>query len=163
VILDADVAGRTLRVEVRGRGPRYSVTVDGRRFEVDVHETSRHFLSLLIEGRSYEVGLERRGQGFRVVLSDDILQVDLRDATRGAAPAVAGASGPARVTAPMPGKIVRLLVSAGQQVEAGDALVVIEAMKMENELRAPRDGRVVELSVQEGQAVEAGTPLAIVG
>ena len=69
---------------------------------------------------------------------------------------------PQRVTAPMPGKVLRVLVRAGDEVKARQGLVVIEAMKMENELRAARDGRVREMLVSEGQSVDAGTPLVIV-
>src|SRR5262249_18752167 len=66
------------------------------------------------------------------------------------------ATGPQRVTAPMPGKVVRILVKAGDAVTARQGLVVVEAMKMENELRAARDGRVREVAVREGQSVDAG-------
>lgn len=71
-------------------------------------------------------------------------------------------SGPQRITSPMPGKIVRLLVKTGDRVQAKQGLVVVEAMKMENELRATRDGRVRELSVTEGQSVDAGAVLLVV-
>ncbi len=163
MIFDATADGRTLRVEVRGKDGRYTVVVDGKPLDVDLQETGRHFLSLLIEGRSYEVGLERRGSGYTVVLPDDTLTVELADAARsGGAVAKKGASGRARIAAPMPGKIVRVLVAVGQPVEVGQGLVVMEAMKMENELRAPRAGHVKELSVREGQAVETGALLAIV-
>ena len=161
-MFDATVDGRTLRVEVRGKDGRYVVTLDGRPLEVDLQETGRDFVSLLIDGRSYEVGLGRRPGGYTVVLTDDSLNVDLADAARGASAVKKGTSGPAQVTAPMPWKLVRLLVSPGQEVTAGQGLVVVEAMKMENELRAPRAGRVKELHVREGQAVETGALLAVV-
>src|SRR5262249_58259353 len=113
---------------------RYTVVLDGRSLEVDVQETGRDFVSLLIDGRSYEVGLQRSASGYSVVLPGDTLDVELTDATHGAgATARRAASGPARVAAPMPGKIVRVLVEAGQPVSAGQGLVVMEAMKMENE------------------------------
>ena len=163
MIFDATVEGRTIRVEVRGKDGRYTVSLDGRRFEVDLHEAGGDFVSLLIEGRSYDVGLEPRDGGYTVVLADDALHVELAAAARGAgASPKRQASGPARLTAPMPGKLVRLLVEAGQEVAAGQGLVVMEAMKMENELRSPRAGRVMEISVREGQAVEAGALLALV-
>jgi biotin carboxyl carrier protein len=72
------------------------------------------------------------------------------------------AAGPQRLTAPMPGKVVRLLVKAGEEVKARQGLVVVEAMKMENELRAARDGRVRDVAVTEGQSVDAGALLLIV-
>ena len=163
MIFDAAVDGRTIRVEVRGQDGRYQVSLDGRTMEVDCQETGSHFLSLLIDGRSYEVGLEKRSTGYTVVLEDDVLFVDLANASRtmgGAPPRAAG--GPARVAAPMPGKLVKVLVEPGQEVASGQGLVVMEAMKMENELRSPRAGRVRALPVREGQAVETGAILAVV-
>jgi biotin carboxyl carrier protein len=71
----------------------------------------------------------------------------------------AGTEGPQRIAAPMPGKIVRVLVRAGDAVHARQPLIVVEAMKMENELRAPRDGTVAEIHVKEGVSVDADAPL----
>jgi biotin carboxyl carrier protein len=163
MLFDATVDGRTIRVEVRGADGHYVVSLDGRALEVDHQETGPHFVSLLIGGRSWEAGLEKRPDGYNVVLAEDVLSVELRGASQGmaAAPRKA-ASGPARITAPMPGRLVRVLVQAGQQVQAGDGLVVMEAMKMENELRSPRAGRVAELAVREGQAVDTAALLVVV-
>jgi biotin carboxyl carrier protein len=83
------------------------------------------------------------------------------ESTNGAARR-AGADGPVLLTAPMPGRVVRVLAAEEQEVDAGQGLVVIEAMKMENELKAPRKGRVSEVTVQEGQAVDAGALLVVV-
>jgi biotin carboxyl carrier protein len=162
MIFDATVLGRTLRVEVRGRDGRYSVTVDGRPLEVSANGVPAGFRSLRIGSRSHEVGLERQPLGWRVVLPGGSLLVELAAAAPGSASPVRHAHGPARLTAPMPGRVVRVLSEAGADVSAGQGLVVIEAMKMENELRAPRAGRVQELLVREGQAVEAGALLAVV-
>jgi biotin carboxyl carrier protein len=161
VIFDATVDGRSLRVEVRGQDGRYTVLVDGHPMEVDLQETGSHFVSLLVDGRSYEAGLQKRPGGYTVVLSDDVVSVDLVEGARGIAPPLRKADGPARIKAPMPGKLVRLLVAAGDEVAAGQGLVVVEAMKMENELRAPKKGRVKEVPVREGQAVEAGALLVV--
>ena len=73
------------------------------------------------------------------------------------------ATGPQRLVAPMPGKIVRVLVSKGESVRARQTLIVIEAMKMENELRAARDGTMDDIHVQDGQSVDAGALLAVIG
>jgi biotin carboxyl carrier protein len=163
MIYDATVEGKTIRVEVRGKEGRYTVSLDGRRLEIDLHEAGRDFLSLLVDGKSYEVGLEKRPHGYTVVLENDVLAVDLADAARGAAAtARKAAAGPIRIAAPMPGKLVRVLVAPGQEVAGGQGLVVVEAMKMENELRAPRSGRVKEVPVREGQAVETGALLVLV-
>jgi biotin carboxyl carrier protein len=163
MLFDATVDGRTIRVEVRAREGGYVVTLDGRALEVDHQETGAHFVSLLIGGRSYEAGLEKLEGGYNVVLSEDVLFVELRGASQGASAAARKAeAGPARILAPMPGRLVRVLVQPGQEVQAGDGLVVMEAMKMENELRSPRAGRVAELAVREGQAVETAALLVVV-
>jgi biotin carboxyl carrier protein len=88
--------------------------------------------------------------------------VELETARADSAAARRAPAGAARLLAPMPGRIVRVLAEAGQQVEAGQGLVVMEAMKMENELRAPRAGRVAEVHALEGQTVETGALLAVV-
>jgi biotin carboxyl carrier protein len=162
VIFDASALGRTLRVEVRGQDGRYTVSLDGRRFDVDLEASGNALFSLLLEGKSYEVGLERREGGYSVVLGESVVAVDLAPAARGASVAKKPAAGPLRLTAPMPGKLVRVLVATGDVVAAGQGLVVMEAMKMENELRSPRAGRIQEIPVREGQVVEAGALLVLV-
>jgi biotin carboxyl carrier protein len=162
VKLAASVAGRVLSVEVRGEAPRYSVTLEGRVLEVDLRPTSSGFASLIVDGASHEVGLLPREGGWSVLVQGRALDVQLQDA--GAAGAVAprpAAGGFARVTAPMPGRLVKVLVEAGQDVAEGQGLVVMEAMKMENELRAPRAGRVKELHARERQAVDSGALLVV--
>jgi biotin carboxyl carrier protein len=162
VIFDVQVEGRRLRVEVKGQEPLYTVMVDGRVRVVDFRETGRDFASLILDGHSVEAGFERRPEGWDVYLPERTLFVELAEAARGAVAPARRATGPLRVTAPMPGKIVRVLKQAGDEVEAGQGLVVMEAMKMENELRAPRAGRLSEVAVREGQAVEQGALVAVV-
>jgi biotin carboxyl carrier protein len=160
VIFDATALGRTLRIEVLPRDGGYRVIVDGRPLAATVKECGRGFLSLLVDGCSYDVGLHRGEGAFTVVLDGRPIPVTVTEGARGAA-AVRPATGPVRVTAPMPGKIVRVQVAPGDEVQAQQGLLVMEAMKMENELKAPRAGRVREVSVREGQAVERGALLAV--
>jgi biotin carboxyl carrier protein len=162
VIFEAAAGGRVVRVEVKGRDGRYTVTLDGRPMEVDVHAAPGGFLSLLVAGRSHDVGVERRDGQWRVSLREGVIEVALTETGRAAMVKHRKASaGPQRVSAPMPGKVVRVLAEAGVEVRAGQGLVVMEAMKMENEIRAPRDGRVKEIAVREQQAVESGALLAV--
>ena len=163
LIFDATVEGRTIRVEVRGGDGRYSLSLDASPLEVDLVPAGRHFASLLVAGESHEVGIEKRPEGFVVHFPGDAVSVVLAEAARGASAPARRAHGPARLTAPMPGRVVRVLEAPGAEVAAGQGLVVIEAMKMENELVSPRAGRVLEVAVREGQAVEAGALLALVG
>jgi biotin carboxyl carrier protein len=163
MIFEAKAGDQTLRLEVQARNGAYTVAIDGRTLSVRVSATGP-FLILSIDGQTHEAGVFPRGAVFDITLPEALVEVDLRDVTRAAvAGAARAASGPARVTAPMPGKVARVLVTKGQTVALGAGLVVIEAMKMENELRAPRPGAVLELPAREGQAVESGALLAVVG
>jgi biotin carboxyl carrier protein len=163
VIFDATVDGRAARVEVRSAGGLYTVIIDGRPLKVSVFPTARHFTTLIIDGRCHDAGVLRQGASHAVALREGAFEVTLMTAAHGAAaPHRKPPPGPARVNAPMPGKIVRVAAAAGQQVEAGECLIVMEAMKMENEIRAPRAGRVKEVLVKDGQAVESGALLILV-
>lgn len=163
MIVDAAVDGKVHRLEVTGRRGRYAVAVDGRRLEVDWQDAGGPFASLLIDGRRHFVGLEPRPGGYRVLVGGDDLAVDLLETMHlDAGAARHGPAGPARLLAPMPGRIVRVLAEPGQEVAAGQGLVVMEAMKMENELRSPRAGRVAQVLARERQAVETGALLVVV-
>jgi biotin carboxyl carrier protein len=162
VRLDATVDGRTFRVEVRREGDGYEVTLDGVPVKVDLAETSGHFASLIVNGVSHDVGLEKRSDEYRVHLPDETLTVALAQASRDGARPAPRTDGPARLTAPMPGRVVRVLAEEGREVVAGEGLVVIEAMKMENELKASRKGRIQKVAVRQGQTVEAGALLVVV-
>ncbi len=153
-------------VEVGGEGENLSVTLDGEPRQVDLVEGDQGLLSLLIDGKAYACDFDtRKGNQVRVYIAGSVFELEVLDERRARRQIVAGgigATGPQVIVAPMPGKIVRLLVKVGQAVKAGDGLVVIEAMKMENELRAARAGIVKELAVQEGVAVEGGAKLCVV-
>ncbi len=163
MIFDATVDGRAARVEVRSAGGLYTVLVDGRPLRVGVHPTARHFTTLIVDGKSYDAGVLRQGAAHAVAVGGQTFEVALTAAARGAAASHRkSASGPAKVSAPMPGKIVRVSATPGQEVKAGECLVVMEAMKMENEIRSPRAGRIRDVVVKEGQAVESGALLLLV-
>ena len=98
------------------------------------------------------------------MVDGESFQVDLVDPRREAPTASDGAqaAGPVAVSAPMPGKVVRILTAEGEEVSQGQGLVVVEAMKMQNELGSPKSGRIRAVRVAEGQAVNAGEPLVLV-
>jgi len=175
VILRIESGGRSRAVDVARSGDRFLVSIDGRRHEVDVKEIDG-ILSLLIGGggralsgppqRSYEVSIAPAADGAMMVHVDGVpIAVSVapaRAAWRGPGNGAAtAAEGPQRVTSPMPGKIVKLLVKPGDKVDARQGLVVVEAMKMENELRARAAGTVTEVRVTEGSSVEAGAILVV--
>lgn len=123
----------------------------------DVQEVEPGIYSVLVEGRSYDVRVEHAHYGDFVQVGPWRVRLDA--ATRSGGAAVAGASGPAKVLSKMPGRVVKLLVAEGDAVTEGQGLLVLEAMKMQNELTAPRPGTVRGLAVQEGDVVAAGAML----
>jgi biotin carboxyl carrier protein len=137
--------------------------VDSQRLEADIQEVEPGVYSALVGARSVEAKIERNGDGFTVRVNGRPYNVAVRDPRqRGPHAGHLAAEGPQAVTSPMPGKVVRVMARAGEAVRAGQGLLVIEAMKMQNEIRAPKDGRVAVLSVKEGDSVRAGGTLAIV-
>lgn len=150
---------------------RWRVLLDGIEHVVDARRIDRGTWSLLIAGRSWIVDVDPGKDGDLVTSVRGTLPtpVKILDARRRlllqakAKTAARVASGPLAVRAPMPGKVVEVLVKVGDAVTSGQGLVVVEAMKMENELRAPRDGSVTAVHVVEGQPVEAQEPLVTLG
>jgi biotin carboxyl carrier protein len=159
-------SGKKLRtVELERHADRWRISLDGQQVHADAVEINPHTLSLLLEGQSYEVhirespdGVLRLETGFQEFTAE---VVDPR-AWRGRRHGAVEAEGRQQVLAPMPGKVVRILVQAGDQVEAGQGLLVVEAMKMQNEIRSPKGGTVERLHVKEGQPVNAGEVLCTV-
>jgi biotin carboxyl carrier protein len=140
------------------------VTIDGRCVDVDVTTISPGVYSILIEGRSFEVRIEPAADGMLVHTSQREFRLDVLDprSWRRSRAGKVELDGRQEIVASMPGKIVRLLVETGQGVEAGQGLMVVEAMKMQNEVSAPKSGIVEQILVKEGQPVGAGEVLAII-
>ncbi|MGO9065275.1 MAG: biotin/lipoyl-containing protein [Myxococcaceae bacterium] len=141
------------------------LTVDGQRHEVDALALEHGAVSLLLDGQVYDVEFDDVGQEVQVLVRGDAFCVDVADerALRLRAGAAAfQVEGKVTLAAPMPGKVVRLLVKQGEAVQEGQGLVVVEAMKMENELKSPKAGTVTEVFAQEGRTVEAHAKLLTV-
>ena len=157
--------GSSYRIAIHP-GPAESREEPPRILEVDAVHLQAGSLSLLANGRSGRCDVETDAEGrFRVLLGDEVHAFELLDDRKHRMHKAGGKfslEGPQRIDAPMPGKIVRVLVKEGDAVEDGQGLIVVEAMKMENELRSPKAGVVRELHAQEGQPVEAGAKLAVV-
>ena len=149
-----------------GTGGTLAFVLDGARSEADWMQVAPGVYSILIGGRSHEARVttqpgDAAGEVIRAVtVGTRQYRVAVRDPRRrrSSSPA-AGRDGPQEIRAPMPGKILKILVSESQEVAQGAGLLVIEAMKMQNELRAPRAGRVQKIYVAEGMGVEAGSHL----
>lgn len=166
--VEIDGRARTVGVErVDGAPSRFRVTVDGRTQLVDAVRVEADTLSIVLpdEGdQSHEVGFSPGLEPGQVTVylhgATMTATVNGRRARRGAA--LAAGAGEQRIVAPMPGKVIRVLVEPGDEVAGRQPLVVVEAMKMENELSSPRAGRVKEVAVRPGQSVEAGRLLVVV-
>ncbi|MDT7780680.1 MAG: hypothetical protein QOC99_3192 [Acidobacteriota bacterium] len=168
--LNAEIDGEKIALDVRREGERVFADVGGRRYEIEARRVGEDEYLLLREGRVYvcRVGAETGAAGVRGALQVSVggreYGVKLTDPKhlRGARVAAGHDAGRAQVIAPMPGKVVRVLVEEGQSVEAGQGLVVVEAMKMQNELKSPKAGTIAELRAESGATVNAGDVLAVI-
>lgn len=159
--LEILIDGRARTLELPEAGAAGVFRLDGQPLAADAREVEPGVYSILIGGRSYEVKIEAGAEGLYAGVNGRRYAIEVRDprrlSRRRDAP---GAIGRQRVTSPMPGKVVRLLVEPGAAVEAGQGLLVVEAMKMQNEIRSPKAGRVTAVLAVEGQTVAGGQPLA---
>ncbi len=168
---DLETPGGRRAIEFRRRGSVWEMTLDGQILSVDVTAIAGRW-SLLIgsesgrPARSYEVAVERRSNGERIVYVNGVVVavsiMDPRERLVRRRGTVSAETGPRSIVSPMPGRIVKVLVREGDVVAAQQGLVVVEAMKMENELRAPRAGQVSAVKVVEGMSVEGGAILIVV-
>jgi biotin carboxyl carrier protein len=153
-------------VDIRIEGSRVFATLDDRTYEMDLQRSVDNRLLLVSAGRVFDcrVGSLESGLPVDVSVGTQRFTITLADPKRLRSATAAGAlaGGVARITAPMPGKVVRVLTEAGAQVEAGEGIVVVEAMKMQNELKSPRAGKVVTLNVEVGATVNGGDVLAVI-
>jgi len=161
----ATLDGETHLIEVTENQSRFSVRIGEEVWDVDARLQPQGICSLLIGGASYVVDVKEDGGWFLVEVEDETYRIQVEEETRHVIRTRGGTEtrgGAQTLAAPMPGKVVRIEVEAGQRVEPGDGLIVIEAMKMENEFRATAAGIVKEVRVQVGQAVNAGDILIVV-
>lgn len=160
--ITARAGSEVFEVEILREDGRYIVEIDGERRVVDAQKLEGDFYSILGDGRSYEVSVERDGDGYLVRHGAAMQRVSMTDPGRQARESAQAAGGPLALTAPMPGKVVRVLVGEGDAVEAGQGVAVVEAMKMENELEAPKAGTIRSIKVTPGQSVDGGATLMVI-
>ena len=158
------IDGKNHKLELNKVDGRWECALDGEKLNVDAVIARPNVMSLIVDGQAYEVKRERTATDLHFWVKSARFAVDVRDprSLRSRRVAGGGVEGPQRLLAPMPGKIVRILAQAGTQVAAGQGVLVIEAMKMQNELKSPKDGTVKQIVVAEGVSVTAGEVLAIV-
>ena len=171
--LVAEIEGESRPLEVRRVGAHVVAEIAGRRYELEARELEAGAYLFLHEGRVYECRVEGAApaagtlpaRGAREVhvngRSYSVALVDPKR-LRGAQAAGVHGGGRAEVMAPMPGKVVRVMVEAGAEVERGNGLVIVEAMKMQNELKSPKAGVVAEVHASVGATVNAGEVLVVI-
>jgi biotin carboxyl carrier protein len=163
MIYDIAIDGKSYRLDLNRADGRWSCRLDGNEVEVDAVLARPDVLSLRIGNQAYEVKCERVGGEMHLWVGSACFAAEVRDprSLRGRV-RVLDDYGPKKLTAPMPGKIVRLLVREGDEVEPGAGVLVVEAMKMQNEIKSPKKGTIQKILVSVGAAVNAGDVLAIV-
>jgi biotin carboxyl carrier protein len=158
------IDSRETQLEVRQDGDNREFRLgEGPVRQAQLLEISSGVFSVLLDGHSYEARVATGPDGVFVTVGGRRLHVQVDDPRRGGRKSAGRRTdGPLQVSASMPGKIVRLLVAPGDQVAAGQGLIVVEAMKMQNEMKAARPGRVSSIPVREGDTVTAGAVLAVI-
>jgi biotin carboxyl carrier protein len=152
----ATVNGKSFSIEINDD---HTITVDGQVYPVDFLNINREVCTLLIGGHSYEAYLQPgEGDQWQVLLRGMLYEVTVEDERENRLRAAAGSGathgGEFSLKAPMPGLVVAVPVTEGQTVKKGDNLVILESMKMQNELKSPRAGTVMRVNVRAGQSVE---------
>ncbi|HKR00937.1 MAG TPA: biotin/lipoyl-containing protein [Pyrinomonadaceae bacterium] len=168
--LTAEISGEKIEIDVRQDGTRVVAEVGGRRYELEGRASASRpgvYLLLLDDGQVYECSVTRPAAGqeaAEVMVGSHAYTIALTDAKRlrGSQSQGGHGGGTSQIVAPMPGKVVRVLVEAGAEVSVGDGLIVVEAMKMQNEMKSPKDGKVTSVNVAAGTTVNAGDVLAVV-
>jgi biotin carboxyl carrier protein len=163
MLYDVTIDGKNYRLELNHSEGQWLCRLDGQQVEVDAVLVRPDVLSLRIGNRAYEVKSERVADELYLWVGSAHFAAEVRDPrSLQSRSRAADDHGPRKIVAPMPGKVVRLLVRDGDQVEPGAGVVVVEAMKMQNEIKSPKKGTVQKILVSAGSAVNAGDVLAII-
>jgi biotin carboxyl carrier protein len=164
MVYEVIVSGKPHRLELEKADAGWKCRLDGNEVQVDAVLPRHDVLSLLVDGHAFEIKREQTATDLHLWVGSTRFAVELRDPrslryrqSRGQAEA-----GPRKIVAPMPGRIVRIIVAEGAEVEAGQGIVVVEAMKMQNEIKSPKKGIVKKIAATAGSAVNAGDVLAII-
>ena len=164
MVYEVTINGKRYRMELHQLDGVWNCEVNGTKMFLDAIRVSSNTLSLLINGKSYQIRQEQTLEETQIWVDGKRYSAEVRDprSFRSRKRKADHGDGPRRVTAPMPGKIVRVLVSEKSEVEAGQGLLVMEAMKMQNEVKSPKKGTVQKISANPGTLINAGDVLAIV-
>lgn len=162
--LELRIGDHTRNVEIERHVEQFQFRIDGRAVAADVIQVQPEVYSILIDAEAFEARIECGATGPRVQIDGREFPIAISDPRqwRGHRNQIAAAEGHQQIVSSMPGKVVRVMVRAGDAVEAGQGLLVVEAMKMQNEIKSPKAGKIERIAAQEGQTVNAGEVLAVI-
>lgn len=163
--LELEINGQVFDAELSATNGKAQLRLNEKAHEAEISQPEPGFFVVQIDSRVYRCALDKLPGGETEIIVNGVrFPVSVRDkkSLRGGAGSGAGASGKITLTSPMPGKVVRVMLKAGDEVAANQGVLVVEAMKMQNEVQSPRAGTVTEIRVAEGQTVNAGETLAII-
>lgn len=164
MIYEVTIDDKNYRLELERADNTWRCRLDGREIQMDAVLARRDVLSIVIDGKAYEVKRERTATDLHLWVGGARYAAELRDprSLRSRRASAGDDRGPKKLVAPMPGKVVRVLLHEQAQVQAGQGILVMEAMKMQNEIKSPKAGVVQKIVAGEGAAVNAGDVLAVV-
>jgi len=163
--LELIIDGEPAQAEFTSANGITQLRYNGQLHEASVSEPEPGMFLVIIDNRVYRCTLERLSTGaIEVIVNSRRVSITVSDRKhlRHQPGASAGGEGPAALSSPMPGKVVRILLNPGDQVAAHQGVLVVEAMKMQNEIQSPRAGKILEINASEGQTVNAGQKLALI-
>lgn len=149
------------RLEVRPHDELFQIEIDGKKKIISISRISPAHLSIIIEGKSFNVEVDHFEKEYQVSTRGEVYNFSVIDEREVTISSEQSDSGEKVVKAPMPGLVVEIIVSEGDQVKAGDTLLVLEAMKMQNEITAPASGTILNISVKPGATVNSGDDLLV--
>ena len=149
-------------LEAEGAASQATLSIDGETLSANLRHVDGPVLTLLLDGRSFEVVAVERPEGYEILIGNRLFEVEVERPGRRRAEGLGAAGGPTPLKTPLTGVVKDVPVRAGEAVTQGQVLVVVESMKMNNEIRAPRDGTVSEVHVSAGERVERNALLVTI-
>jgi len=162
----AEIDGKEHRIEIeKNENNFYSIIIGDKKYKFDAVHSEHSLYSLILNGKSYEIDLDGKDGVCSILIKGEHYVVNVINEkkkglrTKSREHTIEGKQ---FIITEMPGKVVKILVQKGNEVKLNQGLVVIEAMKMENELKSPKNGKVIEINIKEGETVEGGTALMLI-
>jgi len=165
--LIAHIDDKEFEIEVKKTGPKLFASIDGRDYDLEASKPESNIYLLKYNNKVFEVFvdlIDETGDVFTSKVRNSDFEITLEDPKRlrGSAANAGSAEGAVELKTAMPGKVVRILVTEGEEVVKGDGIVIVEAMKMQNEMKTAKDGVVKQICFEEGETVNAGDVLAVI-